>query len=90
MYLFKIIKQTAKFTMPAALLLAGCQFTPPATERNFGASVRNMIAVQTAKPIENPSGLDGQKAEAVLDIYRKDVAEPKKVEQDIIEIDLGK
>ena len=74
----------------AISLLAGCESTPTALERNFGASVRNMIELQTASPGDKGFGLDGRKSEAIIEMYRKDVAEPKKVEESIIRIQLGK
>ena len=78
------------FLLPLTLVLfTGCESTPTATEQNFGASVRNMIELQTTQPAETALGLDGQKAEAVLESYRQDVAKPKDVERDIIQINLG-
>jgi hypothetical protein len=74
----------------AISLLAGCESTPTALERNFGASVRDMIELQTASPGDKGFGLDGRKSEAIIEKYRKDVAEPKKVEESIIQIQLGK
>lgn len=74
----------------AILLLVGCESAPTASERNFGSSVRNMIEMQTAQPGYRGFGLDGRKAEALLDTDRKDVADPKKVEEDLIQIHLGK
>ncbi|MGB5254631.1 MAG: hypothetical protein WBN68_18135, partial [Sedimenticolaceae bacterium] len=59
-------------------------------EANFGSSVRNAIALQTADPNSNAPGLDGEKAGAVLQTYRGDVAKPEKVERDLIRINLGK
>jgi hypothetical protein len=91
MTLLEMLKHSAKLMIPATLaLLAGCESTPTATEQDFGSSVRNMIEMQTAQPGEEGLGLDGQKAEAVLGIYREDVAKPKNVERDIIQINLGK
>ena len=90
MTLFEMLKRNVNFLLPAMLaLLAGCESTPTATEQDFGSSVRNMIEMQTAQPGEEGQGLDGQKAEAVLGIYREDVAKPKNVERDIIQINLG-
>jgi len=87
---FKLTQPIAIF-MPllAILLLGGCESAPTALERNFGASVRNMIERQTAQPGDRGFGLDGGKAEALLGAYRKDVADPKKVEEDLIQIHLG-
>jgi len=74
------------------VLLLGCETAPEKTAlgQNFGSSVRSMIEMQTARPDDNARGLNGQKGEAVLGIYETDVAQPKKVEQDIIQIRLGK
>jgi starvation-inducible outer membrane lipoprotein len=76
--------------LAATVLLAGCESTPTALERNFGSSVRNMIELQTAPPGYQGFGMDGRKGEAVLENYRKDVAETKKVEQSTLRIQVGK
>jgi chaperonin GroEL (HSP60 family) len=82
---------TATILMLAtSAFVAGCESTPTALERNFGSSVRNMIELQTAQPGYRGYGMDGQKSEAVWQSYRKEVADPKKVEQSIIQIQLGK
>jgi type IV pilus biogenesis protein CpaD/CtpE len=69
----------------AALVMA-CASKPTETERNFGASVRNMIEAQTADPstlsapsTETIEDSDGRRLEAVLDVYRTDVAKPAAV-----------
>ena len=74
----------------AAMSLGGCA-QPTQLERSFGASVRNMIEAQTFDPstLTSPStetieGRDGQRLEAVLDVYRTDVAKPDAVQQDIV------
>jgi len=69
--------------------LVGCETPPSVVEQNFGSSVRNAIALQTAPPSEKPSGLDGEKAEAVLEAYRGDVAKPEQAERELIQINLG-
>ena len=74
----------------AVLLAGGCESQPSAVEANFGSSVRNIVAVQTAQPGQPAPGLDGNKAEAVLETYRGDVAKPERVERDLIQINLGK
>ena len=74
----------------AVLILSGCQSNPSVLDENFGSSVRNMIAVQTAQPREGTPSMDGRKGEAVLGAYRADVAKPKQVDRDIINIKLGK
>lgn len=88
--------QTEQTRLTAALagalimtLLAGCQSTPSRVEDNFGSSVRNAIAQQTAPEAQTGYGLDGEKAEVILDAYRTDVAEPEEVERDLIQIRLG-
>ena len=89
----ELINSTSKLILAAMVsLLLGCQSTPEKTavEQNFGSSIRTMIQMQTAGPDHEGTGLNGQKGEAVLGIYETDVAKPKKVEQDIIEIKLGK
>ena len=71
-------------------LLHGCATEPDITDDlDFGQSVRQMIAIQTGDPWAGGTGLDGQKAAAVLKTYREQVADPKRIEQDIIEINLG-
>lgn len=70
--------------------IAGCQTTPSMVEANFGSSVRNQIALQTAAPNSEVHGMDGTKASVVLGTYRADVAKPEKVERDLIQIKLGK
>jgi hypothetical protein len=82
--------QTLRVTLLASLtLLVGCESTPTALERNFGSSVRNMLELQSAHPGYKGSGMDGRKSEMVLDAYREDVAEPQKVEENLIQIHLG-
>jgi hypothetical protein len=81
---------TSVLILGASALLGGCESAPTALERNFGASVRNMIDMQTAQPGYNGYGLSGQKGEAVWRNYRDEAADPKKVEQSIIQIQLGK
>ena len=88
----ELFNSTSKLLLAAMVsLLLGCETVPEKTalEQNFGSSVRTMIEMQTAKPDDKTHGLHGQKGEAVQDIYVKDVAKPKKVEQDIIRIRLG-
>lgn len=71
------------------LTLTGCETPPSAVEANFGSSVRNAIALQTAQPGQRVTGLDGVKGEVVLRTYQSDVARPEKVERDFIQINLG-
>jgi len=78
-------------TIPLSLfVLNGCQNNPSKIEENFGSSVRNAIALQTAQPGEVTPSMDGQKGEVVMETYRKDVAKPETVERDLIQINLGK
>jgi hypothetical protein len=77
-------------TLTVSSLLTGCESAPTALERNFGSSVRNMIELQTAQPGYQGHGLDGRKSEAAWEVYRAEVGDPKQVEQEIIQIKLGK
>jgi hypothetical protein len=90
----KLIYKTTNLTTAAILatssLLFGCESAPTALERNFGASVRNMIELQTAQPDYQGVGMSGQKSEALWRVYREEVADPKKVEQSVIQIQVGK
>jgi hypothetical protein len=81
---------TTILILATSSLLSGCESAPTALERNFGSSVRNMIELQTAEPGYRGDGMSGQKGEAVWRSYRDEVADPKKVEQSIIQIQLGK
>jgi hypothetical protein len=82
--------QTLRVLLLASFtLLAGCESTPTALERNFGSSVRNMLELQSAHPRHKGFGMDGRKSERVLEAYREDVAEPQKVEENLIQIQLG-
>lgn len=85
-----IYNLTFVLMLAASALLGGCESTPTALERNFGASVRNMIEMQTAGPDYQGAGMVGQKGEAVWRNYRDEAADPKKVEQSVIQIQLGK
>ncbi|MEJ2402981.1 MAG: hypothetical protein P8171_01630 [Candidatus Thiodiazotropha sp.] len=71
-------------------LLTGCESSPTALEQNFGSSVRDMIELQTAQPGYQGFGMAGRKGEAVLENYRKDVAEPKAVQQNTLRIQVSK
>jgi type IV pilus biogenesis protein CpaD/CtpE len=83
------------FVALAALIvlttLGACAHEPTALERNFGASVRNMIEAQTHDPstLSSPSTetieqSDGRRLESVLDVYRTDVAKPQAASEDIV------
>lgn len=73
------------------LLATGCASTDPTTvEEDFGKSVRHMVKTQTLNPqaAENPatdlpSGIDGQKGDAILEAFRADVAKPGAVAKPI-------
>jgi hypothetical protein len=66
------------------LILSGCVTEPDITQDpDFGQSVRQTIAIQTADPWAGAPGLDGQKASAVLRTYRQQVADPRAVEREI-------
>ena len=69
-----------------AATLAGCASGPTAVEEDFGNSVRAMIRGQTLDPAASerngstpPDVSDGQRAEGVLEAYRKDVSAPSEV-----------
>ena len=73
------------------MLLGACAHEPTALERNFGSSVRNMIEAQTYDPstLSSPSDetieqADGRRLEAVLEVYRTDVAQPAAASEDIV------
>lgn len=72
--------------------LAACQTEPTRSEREFGDSVRQMVAAQKYQPAGTPteasSGLDGQKAEKIMSVYRDDVAQPKQIKNEI-QINVG-
>ena len=72
-----------------AAILAGCQTAPSKVEENFGTSVRHMIAVQTEPSAQTGYGLDGNKAELLLERYRTDAAEPESVEDSSGQIEFG-
>lgn len=66
-----------------AALLGGC--ATPSSEDDFGNSVRRMVEAQKYEPAPPPAStaptLDGQKAEAALGQYRKDVGDPNRIRQ---------
>ena len=73
---------------------AGCAQVPTQDE-HFGDSVRQMIRNQTDNPQagdsvdRNATSLDGRKGEAVLEVYREDVAKPEDLPAQI-QINVGK
>ncbi len=72
------------------VFVVGCESEPTLLDRNFGSSVRDTIERQTVQPGDRGYALDGQKSEVVWQAYRKDAADPAKVEQKLIQIQLGK
>lgn len=75
-----------------SVAISGCAGTGPKNvERDYGNSVRQMIAGQTldpstaAKPDPDPvdSG-DGERLNNVLETYQSDVAKPEEVGQPIV------
>jgi hypothetical protein len=66
-----------------AAFLGGC--ASPTSEDDFGNSVRRMIEAQKYIPPEQAERrlpvLDGQKAEASIEQYRKDVGNPDRINQ---------
>ena len=69
--------------------LVGCETYEELPGGEFGASVRHMIALQTAEPEQAARGMDGPKARKVLEQYRKDVAKPKEAEKPVINLNIG-
>lgn len=61
---------------------AGCITYPE--KQDFGEAVRQMQAVQTASPGTNVRPHDGERARAILDVHRGDIAAPKDVQSDIV------
>jgi hypothetical protein len=70
-------------------LLVGCETYEELPGGEFGASVRHMVALQTADPEQEARGLDGPKARKALDQYRNDVAKPKEAEKPVINLKIG-
>ena len=69
-------------------LSTGCAWNnETATERDFGNSVRSMIANQTANPEPAAPGSeagDGARLEAVLESYRADAGSRQAIDREII------
>ena len=67
------------------LLSSGCAWQgETATERDFGNSVRTMVAEQTANPEPRPVSTqtsDGQRLEQVIEDYRKTVGERRRLDK---------
>ena len=80
----------------ACLTLAACVTTDPTrVEEDFGNSVRHMVNAQIYDPeaARNPPkappmGIDGVQAEAVMDVYREHVGDPKDVSK-AVKIDIS-
>ena len=75
--------------LAGGLALAGCATGPETVEKDFGNSVRHMTEMQTANPSApaDASALDhgdGERANAVIEAYRKDVSAPKDVKRDLV------
>jgi hypothetical protein len=77
-----------QFLTLLAVVLSGCASEPSATQKEFGSSVKHMISSQTYEPGDETTGLEGEKSRRVLQGYREDIAKPKAVEKQIINIQL--
>jgi type IV pilus biogenesis protein CpaD/CtpE len=76
------MKEAIRFALVAlAALATGCASDDEPQATTFGDSVRHTLTLQTASPGTTGSGLDAVKAIAVLDAYRKDQGDRKKIEQ---------
>lgn len=64
----------------------GCLSYPE--KQDFGEGVRHIQAIQVARPGVQPAPQDGERARAVLEVYRKDVASPEAIQNDIV-INIG-
>ena len=84
------IKTLRALMAGAALLAAGCASTgPEAVEQDFGNSVRHMRQAQIANPTAPADNDpidhgDGQRINNAIDVYRKGVADPAAVKQDLV------
>lgn len=61
---------------------AGCVSYPE--RQDFGEAVRHMQTEQTATPGMHVEPHDGERARAILDVHRGDIAAPKDVTSDIV------
>ncbi len=59
----------------ASSLLAACALTPGGERPEFGESVRHMIATQTHTPGDEALPLQGDKAAAAMEAYRRDTGD---------------
>ena len=85
------MRMSGVIALSYGLIFTGCAMIEPdiTQDPDFGQSVRHTIALQTADPWASAPGMDAQKASTVLSTYRKQVGEPKRIEQDMIDIELG-
>lgn len=83
---FKAVLTAIFITIFCTVLGACTTATPEAVLETHGDSVRNMIAEQTYTPEDEVGDFDGEKSRKVLEAYRGDVAEPKKVEKEVIRV----
>lgn len=77
--------------LAATALLTACANEPTGVAKTFGDSVRNMIEAQTydpstlsTPPTETIDGGEGKRLEAVLEVYRTDVAKPAAASEDVV------
>lgn len=82
------VKQVFSSLMALVLMTsaAGCVSYPE--RQDFGEAVRHMQATQTALPGMPVEPHDGERARAILDVHRGDIAAPKDVTSDIV-INIG-
>lgn len=77
--------KTAVAGLAMAILIVGC--ASPSSEDQFGNSVRQMIAAQKYvspdQEVRELPLLDGQKAEAGYNSYRKDTGNPARMSPDM-------
>ena len=89
MRLLTPVSRVGRYVVACAILtLVGCETPPTALEEDFGSSVRNTIALQTAQPGQETPALHGVKADAAFRAYETSVTEPEANRQ-IINIDVG-
>lgn len=75
------MKEAVRLALVAfTALAAGCASDDEPQATNFGDSVRHTLTLQTASPGSSTSRLDAVKAVAVLDTYRKDQGDRKRIE----------
>jgi hypothetical protein len=72
----------------SVVLLSGCATSGP-LHRDFGDSVRNMVAAQRYTPpdaerrLHGNAPLDAEKAAAILQIHRTDISKPQEVRDEL-------